>query len=206
MVRQPGWQAYYCLDVMRAVLNDAMVSDGDANPVSTSMRNASLIALEETIRDLATAIGGLIRVKSTGLPMAYNAFFKAFALAFFLLSSLFWSPQLGWYTPIVIGVIFMVVNMIVTIGDCMEDPFGTDLTDLPMKKFCEVIEAQITAIEKRDIIPFDLSVGPVNDVNDKSVTITFEKSETYFGGKSVSFGGESETLHDESETLFAVEV
>lgn len=43
----------------------------------------------------------------------------------------------------------------------VEDPFGHDESDLPLEKFCALIEGQINAIEERaTIIPFNMAYGP----------------------------------------------
>ncbi|KAK1745821.1 hypothetical protein QTG54_003745 [Skeletonema marinoi] len=47
----------------------------------------------------------------------------------------------------------------------MEDPFGHDESDLPLEKFCEEIDKQITAVDERaKIITFDLATGPAAHV------------------------------------------
>ena len=51
-----------------------------------------------------------------------------------------------WYTPVIITVMSFVVHLIITIGSALEDPFGDDVTDLPMEKFCYAIEVQVEAI------------------------------------------------------------
>ena len=43
-----------------------------------------------------------------------------------------------------------------------EDPFGHDESDLPLEKFCQEIDTQITAVDERaKFITYDLSRGPV---------------------------------------------
>ena len=42
-----------------------------------------------------------------------------------------------------------------------EDPFGHDESDLPLEKFCQEIEKQITAVDERaKLITYDLARGP----------------------------------------------
>ena len=42
-----------------------------------------------------------------------------------------------------------------------EDPFGHDESDLPLEKFCQEIDKQITAIDERaKLITYDLARGP----------------------------------------------
>ena len=52
--------------------------------------------------------------------------------------------------------------MFIGIGDDMEDPFGHDESDLPLEKFCETIETQVSAVKQRaTIIPYNIAYGPV---------------------------------------------
>lgn len=43
------------------------------------------------------------------------------------------------------------------------DPFGSDIFDLPLKKYCKVVEIQIKSIMRRERIPYDLGVGPIDE-------------------------------------------
>lgn len=116
IAEQPGWQPYYCLDVMRHVFTDAMQTQTGKNRVCSGQFEA----MESSIRDMATAIGGLIRVKSTGLPASYDTFFKLSGFNFFLAATFSWSPDMGWYTPLVVvsGTIMFVI--LTQIGKLLE--------------------------------------------------------------------------------------
>jgi len=150
--KRKGWQPYYFLGVMRAAINielekSTKANSGDDNySFRGSTTKSQILIFEDSLTTLATSIGGLIRVKSTGLPMAYDLLFSIIFSIFFLIATLAWAPTLGWYTPIVIGVLRFTVKLIIVIGSEMEDPFGDDVTDLPMLKFCLAIETQIEAI------------------------------------------------------------
>ena len=43
------------------------------------------------------------------------------------------------------------------------DPFGNDMSDLPLKTYCKVTEIQIKSIMRRERIPYDLGVGPIDE-------------------------------------------
>jgi len=150
--KRNGWQPYYFLGAMRAAINielenNRKANSGDGNySFRGSTTESQILIFEDSLNTLATSIGGLIRVKSTGLPMAYDLLFSIIFTIFFLIATLAWTPTLGWYTPIVIGVLRFIVKLIIIIGSEMEDPFGDNVIDLPMQKFCLAIENQIEAI------------------------------------------------------------
>eukprot|EP00580_Thalassiosira_gravida_P016481 CAMPEP_0201676062 /NCGR_PEP_ID=MMETSP0494-20130426/40989_1 /ASSEMBLY_ACC=CAM_ASM_000839 /TAXON_ID=420259 /ORGANISM="Thalassiosira gravida, Strain GMp14c1" /LENGTH=564 /DNA_ID=CAMNT_0048158683 /DNA_START=28 /DNA_END=1722 /DNA_ORIENTATION=- len=158
VTKRDGWQPYYFMGAMRAAINIDLEKSKAASRNKFSFKSettdSQILIFENSLTTLATSIGGLIRVKSTGLPAAYDLLFSIIFSIFFLIATLAWAPTLGWYTPIIIGVLRFTVKLIIVIGSELEDPFGDDVTDLPMHKFCEAIETQIEAIF-RDAFPAD---------------------------------------------------
>ena len=68
ITQEAAWQPYYCIDALRATINEGLVKT--EHKISYDGRkNAAHTAMEETVGSLANAIGGCIRVKSTGLPV-----------------------------------------------------------------------------------------------------------------------------------------
>jgi hypothetical protein len=69
----------------------------------------------------------------------------------------------GWYTPILMGFICAMMMMLVEMGSALEDPFGGDVTDHPLEKYCKAVELQVAAVAKRHcggIMGTDLAVPP----------------------------------------------
>ena len=44
------------------------------------------------------------------------------------------------------SLLHLVVRCITELGTCLEDPFGDDITDLPLDKFCQAVEMQVAAV------------------------------------------------------------
>ena len=93
-------------------------------------KNAAHTAMEDTIVNLASAVGGCIKVKSTGLPVAYDNILNAISCVFFSAACLAWAPGAQYYNPILVLVIYIATKMIINVGNDMEDPFGFDESDL----------------------------------------------------------------------------
>ena len=89
MLREPGWQPYYGLDVMRCVFTDFMQTS------ESRLYPEQLKSMEDSIRDMAISIGGLIRLKNTGLPTAYDSFYQTAGIIFLVVASFAWSPEMG---------------------------------------------------------------------------------------------------------------
>jgi len=150
-----GWQPYYFLTALRATIQEDVAARPEKNLYSL---HSDLMTMNDSLRTLATSIGGLIRVKSTGLPIVYDWLFQIIVNIFFTVATLAWAPTLRWYTPILIAVLSFVVELIIAIGSALEDPFCNDTFDLPMDKFCEAITLQVEAIF-RDEIPTAQDIG-----------------------------------------------
>ena len=114
--RQSGWQPYYCIDAMRAVVSSGL----EANSKHDGWKNnAAQTAMEETICKLADGIGGCIRVRSTGLPAAYDDILNTTGAIFFTAACLAWAPGAGFYNPIVVLIVYVIVKMIIGVGTDM---------------------------------------------------------------------------------------
>ena len=159
--RQTAWEPYYCIDAMRAVVNRGLAEDRGTTRVPDWRKNSAHESMEVTVCNLATAIGGCIKVRSTGLPTAYDDILNAMGGIFFTAACLAWAPGAGFYNPVVVLVAYVVVKMILGVGNDMEDPFGHDESDLPLDGFCATIEKQINAIDERaHEILYDIACGP----------------------------------------------
>mmetsp|Transcript_13743 Transcript_13743/g.23350 ORF Transcript_13743/g.23350 Transcript_13743/m.23350 type:complete len:403 (-) Transcript_13743:528-1736(-) len=160
---QSGWQPYYCIDAMRAAISEGLQAEGKNDEWK---KNAAQAAMEETICTLANSIGGCIRVRSTGLPVAYDDILNTTGAIFFTAACLAWAPGAGLYNPFVVLIVYTIVKMIIGVGSDMEDPFGHDESDLPLEKFCEEVDKQITAVDERAklITFFDLAYGPASHI------------------------------------------
>uniref|UniRef100_A0A7R9ZD09 Bestrophin homolog n=1 Tax=Pseudictyota dubia TaxID=2749911 RepID=A0A7R9ZD09_9STRA len=156
--RHVAWQPYYCIDAMRSVIYEGLKT---SNNQSDWRKNVALEAMERTICTLSDAIGGCIRVRSTGLPVAYDDILYTMGAVFFTAACMAWAGDCGPYNPLLVLVIYIAVKMIIGVGNDMEDPFGHDVSDLPLEKFCTTIERQIEAIGQRaDMAGYNLAYGP----------------------------------------------
>ena len=102
-----GWQPYYFLEEMRAVIYDDLMESSRTNSDGFSYRGATadsqIMIYEESLQELAKSIGGMIRVKATGLPLGYDFIFYLGLTSFFTIATMAWAQALGWYAAVVIG-------------------------------------------------------------------------------------------------------
>lgn len=147
---QTGWQPYYCLDVLRAVTNEAWRREGGTRLSCEASRGSAFRSLEDLYVELAKAIGGSIRVKATGLPIVYDTFLYVIISLFFTATPLSWAEGAEWFTPVICLVVFLVIRALMLLGNQLVDPFGTDRADHPLEKFCTVVEHQCKVVLERN--------------------------------------------------------
>lgn len=105
-----------------------------------------LLVLQRSVGDLTDILGGCERIKKTPIPFAYAihlkrvVFFYIITLPFGLIHDLHW-----WSIPLVMFMFFTLVG-IELIAEEIEDPFGKDDNDLPMKEIILTIEKNLNEI------------------------------------------------------------
>lgn len=109
---------------------------GLIDPMSMTALNASLSAL-------ASAQGGLERIKNTPMPKHYNQFPGLFVRVFCVLLPLGMVHDLGYFTPLgsaLVGLMFLALDRV---GVDLEDPFEGTLHDVPMQAITRAIEVDL---------------------------------------------------------------
>lgn len=107
-----------------------------------------LIILENEIEKLSNIQGACERIRNTPIPFGYTIHLKRILLIYlFTLPFAFIKHMEWWCTPLMMMVFFTMIG-IELIGEEIEDPFGTDINDLPVDELQGKIEANIDEIRK----------------------------------------------------------
>lgn len=114
-----------------------------------SMHNGALLAMEEQLNELSQNFGACLKINNTKMPSSYTLFMKSYIIFYFLLTSLSWAPSMKWSTPIITGIMVMLLNTVIVIGDQMMRPFDLQWAGLPLKKYCVIIEHEIMNVSRR---------------------------------------------------------
>lgn len=102
-----------------------------------------LPTLEQSLAALTDIQGGCERIKSTPIPASYSVLIHrlvatyVFALPFGLVGSI------GTWTPAVVALIAYAFLGLDAIGDEIEEPFGTEINDLPLSTLSRMIEINL---------------------------------------------------------------
>lgn len=118
-----------------AVSKDRRIIDGD-----------QLRCLDQNVQILIDCCGACERIRSTPLPFAYAVHLRRALIVYCFTLPLALVQKYGWETVPATLMIAYVLFGIEEIGVEIEDPFGTDVNDLPLKSICETIEQNLTEV------------------------------------------------------------
>jgi len=105
-----------------------------------------LLLLNNEISAFLEICGACERIKNTPIPYSYSSFIKKFIFVYILTLPIGYVFNLGyWVIPVVVFV-FYVLASLELIAEEIEDPFGKDTNDLPMKRMSENIARNIREI------------------------------------------------------------
>jgi putative membrane protein len=118
-----------------------------ASAVRAQGADAILLAsIDREQASLSHALGGCERIQSTPIPYAYilllhrTVHIYCFLLPFCLVG------LMGWFTPLVVGVLAYTFFGLDALGDQIEDPFDVLPNDLPLDAYCLTVQNDLLAL------------------------------------------------------------
>lgn len=110
---------------------------------SKKITGDQLIILNNEFQSFTEICGACERIKNTPIPYSYSAFIKKFIFFYVMTLPFGYSFSLGYYVAPVVVFIFYVLASLELIAEEIEDPFGSDENDLPLKKMSENIKKHV---------------------------------------------------------------
>ena len=114
--------------------------------IDKKITDAQLINLNNELTAFADICGACERIKNTPIPFSYSLFVKKFIFFYIMTLPFAFVMHLGYYAIPVVVFIFYVLASLEMIAEEIEDPFGTDLNDLPTQKISENIKKHVGEI------------------------------------------------------------
>jgi putative membrane protein len=119
-----------------------------------------LPALDASLSGLTDHQGGCERIRSTPIPFSYTILIHRIVAVYCLTLPFGIVEAVGAYTPLVAAMVAYAFFGLDAIGDAIEEPFGTDLHDLPLDTLSTMIEINVReAIGDADLPPPRVPVG-----------------------------------------------
>ncbi|SEV90883.1 bestrophin family protein [Luteibacter sp. 329MFSha] len=109
-----------------------------------------LAAMDRELGTLSHVLGGCERIHGTPIPYAYilllhrTVHIYCFLLPFCLVG------LMGWFTPLVVGVLAYTFFGLDALGDQIEDPFDLMPNDLPLDAYCATVERDLMTLRRQD--------------------------------------------------------
>lgn len=119
--------------------------------IETARQRGLLSDIQQSLFDnligrLIDAVGACERIHNTPLPFAYMVHLRRALILYLATMPLAIVKDFGWATIPATLLISYVMLGIEEIGVEIEDPFGTDENDLPLKPICENIEGNLRGL------------------------------------------------------------
>ncbi|OAF98791.1 UPF0187-domain-containing protein [Paraphaeosphaeria sporulosa] len=142
-------------------LSAYMKSIYDNETLKVSVYQTQSLAALQTMNDV---LSGTDRILSTPLPIAYTIAISQITWVYILLLPFQLFKSLGWVTiPASVFAAYIILG-IALIGREIENPFGSDVNDLPLDAFCGQIRADIDLIMSKPAPTVDEFL--MNDANE----------------------------------------
>lgn len=98
------------------------------------------IILDKNLNALMDSLGACERIKNTPIPVTYSLFIKKFIFIYVITLPLAFVIQFGYFSALIATFVFYVLVSMEVLAEEIEDPFGTDESDLPTDTLCERIK------------------------------------------------------------------
>ncbi len=95
---------------------------------------------ESHVASLVDRLGGCERIHRTPTPLGYVALLRQLTVVFLSTLPFALVERVGWFMPLLSGVVAYPILMIEGLGNELDDPFGHDANDLPLERICSTIE------------------------------------------------------------------
>lgn len=102
--------------------------------------------LDKELKSFSDICGACERIKNTPIPYSYSMYIKKFIFTYVVtLPFGFITSYYYWTVPIVLFVLFILLS-IELIAEEIEDPFGTDVNDLPTDQLADKIKKNVREV------------------------------------------------------------
>ncbi|MGK9127665.1 hypothetical protein M1D52_24475 [Olivibacter sp. SA151] len=102
-----------------------------------------LIILNAELLSFTDICGACERIKNTPIPFTYTSFIKKFISIYVLTLPYGFVFSLGYFVVPAVVFAFYVLTSLELIAEEIEDPFGTDVNDLPLEKMTDNIRKHV---------------------------------------------------------------
>lgn len=105
-----------------------------------------LFILDKEIKSFSDILGACERIKNTPIPYSYSMFIKKFIFTYIITLPFALVTQYSYATVPIVLFLFFILITIELISEEIEEPFGTDVNDLPTDEIAAKIKANVKEV------------------------------------------------------------
>lgn len=105
-----------------------------------------LYLLDKEIKGFTDIVGACERIKTTPIPYSYSMFIKKFLFVYAITLPISFMWSFHYWTVAIVTLAFYFLVSIELIAEEIEDPFGSDINDLPLNEIALKIKKNISEI------------------------------------------------------------
>jgi len=105
-----------------------------------------LFILDKELKEFVDILGACERIKNTPIPYNYSMYIKQFIFIYVITLPFGFVTTSGYLTIPIVTLITFVLLSVELIAEEIEDPFGTDINDLPTDDLAEKIKGNVKEI------------------------------------------------------------
>merc|ERR1712008_453753 len=148
-----GWFPLYSLDVCRACVKKAFEGKPMEPLIFTQVNS-----LENAIASLWLCLGGCLRIRYTPIPPVLEGYMIDITLFYLIIVPFALVNDLEWWVLLVSGVMAWYMFGIQTAAWEIQNPFGKDISQLPLDAYCQRIQVECINTFHRLHVQFDESL------------------------------------------------
>ena len=108
-----------------------------------SMTDSQAVEANAMVSNLLEGLGGCERIITTPIPIAYRINLKRLILIYCVGLPFRLVPKLGWWALPTVAVVSFLLLGVKEVGRELENPFGTEVNDLPLDDICKTVSINI---------------------------------------------------------------
>jgi putative membrane protein len=108
--------------------------------------NNDYLIYSELLSHLTDICGACERIKTTPIPYSYSIFIKKIIFIYVITMPIAFGLTIGYWSVPIVMIIFYAFASLELLSEEIEDPFGTDLNDLPLDALSEKIKSNVSDI------------------------------------------------------------
>ena len=110
--------------------------------------DTELLILDKELKGFTDIIGACERIKTTPIPYSYSMFIKKFLFIYSTTLPVSFAWDFGYWAVLIVMLAFYFLVSVELIAEEIEDPFGSDINDLPLDSLSKKIRTNVYTLLK----------------------------------------------------------